>query len=122
MLKWALIFLVISIVAGFFGFSGISAATATIARVLFGIFLVVFLIFLILALMAGQAIFLQPSPSERLRYSTAISQGCSPLTCRFTRPPRDIDPAPATARTNMPPAIARSFSKCSSSFWFESSV
>ena len=57
MLKWALIFLVISIVAGFFGFSGISAATATIARVLFGIFLVVFLIFLILALMAGQAIF-----------------------------------------------------------------
>jgi uncharacterized membrane protein YtjA (UPF0391 family) len=56
-LKWALIFLVISIVAGFFGFSGISAATATIARVLFGIFLVVFLIFLILALMAGQAIF-----------------------------------------------------------------
>ena len=56
MLKWALIFLVISLVAGFLGFSGVSAATATIARVLFGIALVIFLIFLILALMAGQAI------------------------------------------------------------------
>ncbi|OWV87127.1 hypothetical protein ATY75_02085 [Rhizobium sp. N122] len=56
MLKWALIFFVISIVAGFFGFSGVSAATATIARVLFGIALVIFLIFLVLALMAGQAI------------------------------------------------------------------
>jgi uncharacterized membrane protein YtjA (UPF0391 family) len=57
MLKWALIFFVISLIAGFFGFSGISAATATIARVLFGIALVIFLIFLILALMAGQAVF-----------------------------------------------------------------
>jgi uncharacterized membrane protein YtjA (UPF0391 family) len=56
MLKWALIFLVISIIAGFFGFSGVSAATATIARVLFGIALVIFLIFLVLALMAGQAV------------------------------------------------------------------
>jgi uncharacterized membrane protein YtjA (UPF0391 family) len=56
MLKWALIFFVISIIAGFFGFSGVSAATATIARVLFGIALVIFLIFLVLALMAGQAI------------------------------------------------------------------
>ncbi len=45
MLKWALIFFVVSLVAGFLGFSGVSAATATIARVLFGIALVIFLIF-----------------------------------------------------------------------------
>ena len=40
MLKWALIFLVISLIAGFLGFSGVSAATATIAKVLFVIALV----------------------------------------------------------------------------------
>ena len=57
MLKWALIFLVISIVAGALGFSGVSAVTSRIAKVLFFIFLAIFLVFLVLALMAGQAIF-----------------------------------------------------------------
>lgn len=32
MLKWALIFFVISLIAGFLGFSGVSAATAGIAK------------------------------------------------------------------------------------------
>ncbi|HYD64706.1 DUF1328 domain-containing protein [Azospirillum sp.] len=57
MLKWALIFLVISLVAGALGFSGVARATAGVARVLFYIFLVIFLIFLVLALLAGQAVF-----------------------------------------------------------------
>jgi len=35
MLKWALIFFVISLIAGFFGFSGVSSATAGIAKILF---------------------------------------------------------------------------------------
>ncbi|MBW8903310.1 MAG: DUF1328 domain-containing protein, partial [Bradyrhizobium sp.] len=34
-LKWALIFLVVSIIAGLFGFTGISAASADVARFLF---------------------------------------------------------------------------------------
>ena len=55
-LKWALIFFVISIVAGFFGFSGLSAATAGIARVLFFIAIIIFAIFILLAFFAGQAI------------------------------------------------------------------
>ena len=55
-LKWALIFFVISIVAGFFGFSGLSAATAGIARILFFIAIAIFAIFILLALFAGQAI------------------------------------------------------------------
>ena len=50
MLKWALIFLVISIVAGALGFSGIAQGAATIARVLFGLFLILFILFLILIL------------------------------------------------------------------------
>jgi uncharacterized membrane protein YtjA (UPF0391 family) len=56
MLKWALFFLIISIIAGLFGFTGISAATAGVAKILFVIFIVIFVIFLILALMAGKAI------------------------------------------------------------------
>jgi uncharacterized membrane protein YtjA (UPF0391 family) len=56
MLKWALIFLVISLITGFLGFSGVSSATATISKVLFAIALVIFLIFIVLALMAGSAV------------------------------------------------------------------
>jgi uncharacterized membrane protein YtjA (UPF0391 family) len=56
MLKWALIFFVVSLVTGFLGFSGVSAATATIARVLFAIAVVVFLVFVVLAFMAGSAV------------------------------------------------------------------
>ena len=55
MLKWALIFFVISVVAGLLGFYGISAATAGIARILFYIEIVLLLIFLVLALVVGGA-------------------------------------------------------------------
>jgi uncharacterized membrane protein YtjA (UPF0391 family) len=44
MLYWALIFLVIAIVAGIFGFGGIAAAASGIAQVLFFIFLVLFIV------------------------------------------------------------------------------
>ncbi|HWW49550.1 MAG TPA: DUF1328 domain-containing protein [Xanthobacteraceae bacterium] len=49
-LKWALFFLVISIIAGLFGFTGVSAATGDIARVLFYVFVVIFIVLLILGL------------------------------------------------------------------------
>lgn len=49
-LKWAFIFLVISLVAALFGFTGISEASADIARVLFYIFVIIFLVLLILGL------------------------------------------------------------------------
>jgi uncharacterized membrane protein YtjA (UPF0391 family) len=50
LLKWALIFFLVSIVAGILGFTGISAASADIARLLFYIFVVIFLVLLILGL------------------------------------------------------------------------
>ncbi|WP_034997343.1 DUF1328 domain-containing protein [Beijerinckia mobilis] len=56
MLKWALFFFIISIVAAIFGFSGISEASADIARILFYIAVVLFLIFLVLGLIAGKAL------------------------------------------------------------------
>lgn len=42
MLKWAVVFLLIAIVAGIFDFTGVEEASATIAKWLFGIFLVLF--------------------------------------------------------------------------------
>lgn len=53
MLKWAVVFLLIAIVAGIFGFTDIAAASATIAQWLFGIFLVLFLGALIIGLAIG---------------------------------------------------------------------
>jgi uncharacterized membrane protein YtjA (UPF0391 family) len=50
LLKWALIFLVVSVIAGLLGFTGISAASADVARVLFYIFVVIFLVLLVLGL------------------------------------------------------------------------
>jgi uncharacterized membrane protein YtjA (UPF0391 family) len=49
-LKWALIFLLISLVAALFGFTDIAAASADIARVLFYIFMVIFVVLLFLGL------------------------------------------------------------------------
>jgi uncharacterized membrane protein YtjA (UPF0391 family) len=50
LLKWALLFFVISIIAGILGFTGVSAASADIARFLFYVFVVIFLVLLILGL------------------------------------------------------------------------
>lgn len=57
MLKLALFFLVISLVAALFGFTGISAAAAGIAKILFFIFIVIFIVLLIVGLMTGAALF-----------------------------------------------------------------
>jgi uncharacterized membrane protein YtjA (UPF0391 family) len=57
MLKWALIFFVVSIVAGLLGFTGISAATGGIAKILFFVFIVLTAIVIIIALAIGQFVF-----------------------------------------------------------------
>jgi len=50
MLYWALVFLVIALLAGLFGFGLIAGTSYAIAKVLFFIFLVVFVISLIMGL------------------------------------------------------------------------
>ena len=57
MLRWAFIFLVIAIIAGFFGFTGVAATATTIAQWLFGIFLLLFLGALALAFWLGSQLF-----------------------------------------------------------------
>ena len=50
MLTWAIIALVVALVAGALGFSGVAAAAGTVAKVLFGIFLVIALALFLLGL------------------------------------------------------------------------
>ena len=47
MLRWALIFLIIAIVAGVFGLGIVAGTAAWIARVLFAVFIILFLVSLI---------------------------------------------------------------------------
>jgi uncharacterized membrane protein YtjA (UPF0391 family) len=56
MLRWAVIFLIIALVAAMFGFTDIAAASAGIAKILFGIFLVLFLIALVFGLAVGSRV------------------------------------------------------------------
>jgi uncharacterized membrane protein YtjA (UPF0391 family) len=57
MLRLALFFFVVSLVAALFGFGGISAASADIARILFFIAIVIFVVLLVAGLMAGSTLF-----------------------------------------------------------------
>jgi uncharacterized membrane protein YtjA (UPF0391 family) len=50
MLKWTLIFALISILAGILGFTGIAVGTAAIAKILFFIAVALFVLFLTLGL------------------------------------------------------------------------
>lgn len=50
MLRWAVIFLIVAVVAGIFGFAGIMVAAAGIAKLLFYIFLILFAVSLVAGL------------------------------------------------------------------------
>ncbi|MGB2670903.1 MAG: DUF1328 domain-containing protein [Candidatus Acidiferrum sp.] len=47
MLRWALAFFVVALIAAVFGFTGVALASAGIAKILFFIFLVLFLLSLV---------------------------------------------------------------------------
>ena len=57
MIKWAIIFFIISLVAGAFGFTGIAAGSAGIAKILFFIAITIFLIVLIFGVFLGVLVF-----------------------------------------------------------------
>jgi uncharacterized membrane protein YtjA (UPF0391 family) len=48
MLRWAIIFLIIALIAGIFGFGGVYAAATDIARILFFVFLVLLIVSLVM--------------------------------------------------------------------------
>ena len=54
MLRWALGFFIVAIIAAIFGFGGIAAGATEIAKVLFFIFIVIFLVSLVWGLITGR--------------------------------------------------------------------
>jgi uncharacterized membrane protein YtjA (UPF0391 family) len=56
MLRWAVIFLVVGLIAGLFGFTGIAGASIGIAKFLFFLFVAMFFVFLLLGLTVFRAI------------------------------------------------------------------
>lgn len=54
MLYWALVFLVIALLAAVFGFTGVYVAAAGIAKILFFIFLVLFVVSLVAGGLRGR--------------------------------------------------------------------
>ncbi len=57
MLKWAIIFFIVSLVAGYFGFTGVASGAKSIAKVLFVISIVIFLIVLVFGVFLGTLVF-----------------------------------------------------------------
>jgi uncharacterized membrane protein YtjA (UPF0391 family) len=57
MLRLALFFLVVSLIAALFGYGGIAAASAGIAKLLFFVFIVICIIFVVIGLAIGSRLF-----------------------------------------------------------------
>ncbi len=57
MLKWAIIFFVISVIAGLFGFTGVASGARTIAKVLFFVALIIFVVILVFGVFLGMLAF-----------------------------------------------------------------
>src|SRR5690349_19190769 len=55
MLGWALVFLVVALIAGLLGFTGLAVASAGIAQILFYIFVVLFVVSSLIYLIRGRA-------------------------------------------------------------------
>ena len=53
MLRWAIIFLVIALIAAFFGFGGIASAASGIAVILFWVFLAITVVLFLVSLLGG---------------------------------------------------------------------
>jgi uncharacterized membrane protein YtjA (UPF0391 family) len=54
LLKWAVIFFIVALIAAAFGFGGIAAAASGVAQILFFIFLVLFILALVAGLFVGR--------------------------------------------------------------------
>ena len=57
MIKWALIFFIVSVIAGFFGFTNVAEGARGIAKILFFIALAVFLVVLVFGVFLGVLVF-----------------------------------------------------------------
>lgn len=54
MLSWALVFLVVAIIAGALGFGGVAVVSVELAKAIFWIFLILFAVSLVYSLVTGR--------------------------------------------------------------------
>jgi len=54
MIRWAVLFLILAVIAGFFGYSGLAAVSIEAARIIFGFFLVLFIIAMVIQAFRGK--------------------------------------------------------------------
>jgi uncharacterized membrane protein YtjA (UPF0391 family) len=54
MLRWALGFLIVALVAAFLGFGGVASTSMEIAKILFYVFLIFFVVALLMGLVGGR--------------------------------------------------------------------
>jgi uncharacterized membrane protein YtjA (UPF0391 family) len=80
MLKWALIFAVISLIAGVLGFTGVAAGAAGIAKFLFVVFLVLFVAVLLIGLLGARAV------TRKKHSSTSPASGWGPVSLKNNHP------------------------------------
>jgi uncharacterized membrane protein YtjA (UPF0391 family) len=57
MIKWAIIFFIISVIAGFLGFTGVAAGFRTVAKILFFVAIAIFLVILVFGVFLGMLVF-----------------------------------------------------------------
>jgi uncharacterized membrane protein YtjA (UPF0391 family) len=57
MIKWALIFFIVSVIAGFFGFTNVAADARSVAKILFFIAVTIFLVVLVFGVFLGVLVF-----------------------------------------------------------------
>ena len=56
MLRWAVIFLVIGLIAGLLGFTSVAGASIAVAKTLFFVFMVIFLVLLLAGLTVARRV------------------------------------------------------------------
>ncbi len=54
MLRWALGFLIVALIAAFMGFGGVASTSMEIAKILFYVFLIFFAVTLLMGLLSGR--------------------------------------------------------------------
>ena len=96
MLKWAVIFLIIALIAGVLGFTDVQIVSAGIAKVLFAIFLIGFLLIVLFGFVLGSKVAASSEdarPAHPARASSAYAYAvvgkrdfCLPEQARPSRP------------------------------------
>ena len=56
MLSWALVFLVVALIAGLLGFTTIAGASIAVAKLLFAVFLILFVVSLVMHMARGRTV------------------------------------------------------------------